>query len=122
MARPVETLTVRLPYCARAAALSFVLALLVLRPALLSSRAGGAVLAVIGVGFVILAVHEAWHIHKAGVGVDLDGSRRWVYLTRVSDAFAGAATASSGTASASGPEPRLPTLAGTAAWRGWRSR
>jgi hypothetical protein len=70
-----------------------VLALLVLSPALLSSRAGGAALAVIGVGFIIPAIYEAWHIHKAGVGVDLDGSRRWVYLTRVSDAFAGAATA-----------------------------
>jgi hypothetical protein len=101
---------VRLPYCdaayaelagarrrrrnaAWAAALSLVLALLAVSPALFDTRAAAAGLAVIGAGLFVLAVYETWRIRAAGVGVNLDGSRRWASLTKVSDAFAGAAAA-----------------------------
>jgi hypothetical protein len=110
LARRVETLTVRLPYsdaayhelagarrrrrdAAWAGALFLLGALLVFAPALLDARAAAAALAVIGAGLLVVAIAGTWRIRQAGVGVELDGSRRWVTLTRVSDAFAAAATA-----------------------------
>ncbi|MGD0747431.1 MAG: hypothetical protein ABSB68_06435 [Acidimicrobiales bacterium] len=110
MVRRVETLTVRLPYCdeayaelqgarrlrrisAWASGICVVLALLALRPGTFTAQTAGAALAAVGLGFLVLAVVETRHVRRASVGVDLDGSRRWVSLDRVSDAFAAAVVA-----------------------------
>jgi hypothetical protein len=108
LTRREETLTVRLPYSdgayaelrgarrlRRNAGLAcvgaFVAALVVAALQTFTARAGAAALAVIGLCLLVTFVAEALHVRRAGVGVVLDGSRRWVQLSRVSDAFAAAA-------------------------------
>jgi len=110
MGRRVETLTVRLPFCnaayaelagarrrrrkaAWAAAVCLLLAFVAFIPVAFDARAAAAGLAAVGVGFVVVTGVETLRVRGAGVGVVLDGSRRWVYLSRVSDAFAAAAAA-----------------------------
>jgi hypothetical protein len=101
-----ETLTVRLPFSDRAhdelaqarrrqralgwstvaTLLGAFTALVAMQP--FSGRAAAAALAVVGVGLLVSWIAEALHVRRAGVGVDLDGSRRWVTLSRVHDDFA----------------------------------
>ncbi len=108
VARRVETLTVRLPYSDEAyielsnarrtgrntglASIAlFVAAFLFLIPRThLAWVAAGA----FGAAFLwmmITYIAETFRIRRASVGVALDGSRRWVTLSRVSDEFAGSA-------------------------------
>jgi hypothetical protein len=101
-ARRVETLTVRLPYCdeaymelsnarrtkRNAGLATFVLFLAAVVFLLLRSYAGrvaAAALAVVIIGMAITYIAETFRIRRAAVGVELDGSRRWVTLSRVSD-------------------------------------
>ena len=103
--RRVETLTVKLPYCdaayndlARARRISrnaglaaialVVMALLVAIPETYTSRAAAVALAVIAVGCLITFTVETVRAHKAAVRVELDGSRRWVTLSRISERLA----------------------------------
>jgi hypothetical protein len=105
MVRRVETLTVRLPYCDTAYAdlqkarrtrrnaglasiVLFVFAVVVLIPHTFTAGVAAAALAVIAVGMLITYILETFRVRRAAVGVALDGSRRWVTLSRVSDAFA----------------------------------
>ncbi|HWE65366.1 MAG TPA: hypothetical protein VG298_01855 [Acidimicrobiales bacterium] len=100
-----ETLTVRLPFSQRAhdeftkarrqqrvlgwgavVALSGALLVLILQS--FTARAAAAALAVIGLGLLASWCSESRRVRRAGVGVQLDGSRRWVTLTRVHDEFA----------------------------------
>jgi hypothetical protein len=108
LTRRAETLAVRLPYCdasydalrrARRTrrnvgvvmVIAFLLALLVAIPGTFSARAGAAALAAIFVGLLATYITESVHIRRASVGVALDGSRRWVTLSRVSELFAASA-------------------------------
>jgi len=110
LVRRVETLTVRLPYCDAAYAelhlarrlrrnsawgsgICLVLSLLALSPGTSTAQLAAGALAAIGVGLLVLAVVETRHVRQASVEVNLDGTRRWVYLNRVSDAFATAVAA-----------------------------
>jgi hypothetical protein len=103
--RRVETLTVQVPYCdaayielskgrrtKRIAGLAsitlFVMAALIMIPRTFTAQAGAGALAAIGLGMLITYITETFRVRRATVGVDLDGSRRWVTLSRVSDAFA----------------------------------
>ena len=105
LVRRVETLTVRLPYCdaayaelfrarrtKRIAALVtaglFLMALLALIPETYTARAAAVALAIVGVGMLLTYIAESRRVRRAAVGVHLDGSRRWVTLSRVSEAFA----------------------------------
>ncbi len=105
LTRRSETLTVRLPFCDAAyVALTrtrrnrrnvglaigpvFLLALLVAIPGTFTARAGAAALGAIVLGLLLAYVTETRHIRRESVGVALDGSRRWVTLSRVSDSFA----------------------------------
>jgi hypothetical protein len=107
LTRRDETLTVRLPYsdaayaelrhagrlrrnAGLACAGVFLAALVVATLQTFTTRAGAAALAVIGLCLLATCVAETLHLRRAGVGVVLDGSRRWVQLSRVSDAFAAA--------------------------------
>jgi hypothetical protein len=104
-----ETLTVRLPFsdaaygelrsarrlrrnAGLASVAFFLAALFVVMLQTFTARAGAAALAIIGLCLVATYIAESLHVRRAAVGVELDGSRRWVTLTRVSDAFAGAVT------------------------------
>jgi hypothetical protein len=103
--RRVETLTVRLPYCDEAylelsnarrarrnaglaSSVLFVVAVLFLIPHTYPAWVAAGGFAVIGLGMLVAYIAETFRIRRAAVGVDLDGSRRWVTLSRVSDAFA----------------------------------
>ncbi len=103
--RRVETLTVRLPYCDQAYAelsnarrirrnaglaslVLFVLAVLFLIPRTYPAWAAAGALGALCLGLMIMYIVETIRIRRAAVGVDLDGSRRWVTLSRVSDEFA----------------------------------
>lgn len=107
LTRRAETLTVRVPYCdatydtlrrARRTrrnvgivmVLAFLLALLVAIPATFGARAAAA-LGATCVGMLIMYITETVRIRRASVGVALDGSRRWVTLSRVSEFFAASA-------------------------------
>jgi hypothetical protein len=103
--RRVETLTVRLPYCdaayielsntrrsRRNAGLAtialFVVAVLLLILRNDAGRVAAAAVAVVFVGMGITYFAETLRVRRAAVGVELDGSRRWVTLSRVSELFA----------------------------------
>jgi hypothetical protein len=103
--RRVETITVRLPYCdaaygelsrARrsrrhagwAMGALFVFAVLLAVPGTFAARAGAAALGVIALGLLIGYITETLHVRRASVGIELDGSRRWVTMSRVSESFA----------------------------------
>jgi hypothetical protein len=105
MGRRSETITVRLPYSDAAyAQLSqarrvrrnaglaslalFVLGLFLLIPQTFTSRVGAAALAVLGLGMLISYLAQTFHCKRLAVRVALDGSRRWVTLSGVSDVFA----------------------------------
>ena len=105
LTRRAETLTVRLPYCDAAydalrrvrrtrrnvgivMVAAFLLALLVAIPGTFSARAGAAALGAISVGLLTMYITETVHIRRSSVGVALDGSRRWVTLSRVDELFA----------------------------------
>ena len=111
MVRRVETLTIKVPYSDAAYAeffnarrtkrnaglasnFLFVIALLVATLQTFSARVATAALVVLGLGFLIIYIVETLHARTAAIGVELDGSRRWVTLSRVSDAFAEAVTRS----------------------------
>ncbi|HWD56309.1 MAG TPA: hypothetical protein VG346_14380 [Acidimicrobiales bacterium] len=53
-----------------------------------TARAASAALAAIGIGPLASWFSETRRVRRAGVGVQLDGSRRWVLLSRVHDEFA----------------------------------
>jgi hypothetical protein len=103
--RRVETLTVQLPYCETAYAeltaarrtrrnsglssiILFVVALVATIPSTFAARAIAAALAVIALGLLVTYIIETLHLRRLAVRVDLDGSRRWVTLSNVNDAFA----------------------------------
>jgi hypothetical protein len=105
LTRHQEMLTVRLPFSDRsyeelararraqrwfgwgwAAALLGALVALVGRD--FTGRAVAAALAVIALALFASWVTECIRARRAGVGVELDASRRWVTLTRVHDGFA----------------------------------
>jgi hypothetical protein len=103
--RRVETLTVQLPYSDNAyselaglrrtrrnAGLSSILLFAVALVSTISStfaaRAIAAALAVIALGFLITYIVETFQIRRLAVRVHLDGSRRWVTLSNINDAFA----------------------------------
>jgi hypothetical protein len=52
-----------------------------------TARAAAAALAAIGIGLLVSWCSESWRVRRASVGVQLDGSRRWVTLSRVHDEF-----------------------------------
>ena len=70
---------------------ALLLALLVAIPGTFSARAGAAALGAISVGLLIMYITETVHIRRGSVGVALDGSRRWVTLSRVNEFFAASA-------------------------------
>jgi hypothetical protein len=103
--RRVETLTVRLPYCdgaynelsnARrirrnvglASIALFVVAVLFLIPRTHLAWVAAGALGAACLWMMITYIAETVRIRRAAVGVALDGSRRWVTLSRVSDEFA----------------------------------
>jgi len=103
--RRVETLTVRLPYCDEAylelsraqrtrrnvglaSIVLFMVAVLFLIPQTLTGRVAAAAFGAACLWMMIAYIAETFRVRRAAVGVDLDGSRRWVTLTGVSDAFA----------------------------------
>jgi len=110
--RRVETLTVKLPYCDEAYAelanvrrtrrnaglatiAFFVMALFVVSISrTFTLQATAAALGVLGVGMLLTYILETLRIRRVAVRVQLDGSRRWVTLSNVSDAFAEAVTQS----------------------------
>jgi hypothetical protein len=111
MTRRSETLTVKLPYCESAYAelrngrrikrnagvasiVFLVLALLLLIPQTFAAHAGAAALGAIGLGMLLMYSVKSFHVRRMVVGVELDGSRRWVTLNGVSDAFANAVSRS----------------------------
>lgn len=104
-ARRIETLTVKLPYCdaayneltraqrtrrntGMAVIVLFVMAILVAIAKTYTARAAAVALAVIAVGLLLTFVGETFRVRRAAVQVDLDGSRRWVTLSRISDGLA----------------------------------
>lgn len=111
VARRVETLTVKLPYCdaayneltrhrrirrntGLAVIMLFVIAILVAIARTYTARAAAVALAVVAVGLLVTFVAETFRVRRAAVQVDLDGSRRWVTLSRISDGLAEAITTS----------------------------
>ncbi len=105
LVRDHETLTVRLPYSDAAyaelasairakrtfgwsALAGLVTAVVVLVGHTFTARAASAALAVIAAGAAVAWVSELLRVRRAGVGVALDASRRWVTVSRVSDDFA----------------------------------
>ncbi|HEX4433956.1 MAG TPA: hypothetical protein VH012_03945 [Acidimicrobiales bacterium] len=109
ISRRDETLTVKLPYSdaayhdlARArrdrrnAGIATivlpVMALIVLIPQSYFARAAAAALVVVAIGSFCVYIAETIHVRRAAVRVDLDASRRWVTLSRISDPLAEAIT------------------------------
>jgi hypothetical protein len=107
MVRKVEVLTVRLPYCdaaclqhvrdrrtKRHAGLACVvtcsLALLAAISHTFTPDVAAAALAVVGFALLAIYIERVLHVRGCSVGVTLDGSRRWVTLSRVCDTFADA--------------------------------
>jgi hypothetical protein len=105
--RRSEALTVRLPYCdaafnalvrarrARrnagvATVLLLVGALIVAIRPTFTAHAAGAALAVIALGFLGICIAETLQVRRCTVRVQLDGSRRWVTLSRISEPLAAA--------------------------------
>jgi hypothetical protein len=101
-----EALTVRLPFSARAyddyararrqervlgwaAVVTLFGAFFVLVLQTFTARAAAVALAVIGLALLVSWFSESRRVRRAGVGVQLDGSRRWVTLSRVHHDFAG---------------------------------
>jgi hypothetical protein len=110
-ARRVETLTVKLPYCDAAyneltrtrrtrrnigiaVIVLLIMAVLVAIAKTYTARAGAVALAVVAVGLLLTFIAETLRVRRAAVQVDLDGSRRWVTLSRISDGLAEAITRS----------------------------
>ena len=106
-----ETLTVRLPYCDAAyhelaqarrtrrrlgygSLALFFLALVTAMPLTFTTHAPAIVLAVLGLGLLILFFVETRRVRRSAVRVQLDGSRRWVTLSGVSDGLAEAVISS----------------------------
>jgi hypothetical protein len=100
--RREENLTVRLPYCDAAynglvrarrarrnsgiATVVFALmALAVVIPETYVAHAAAAALGVLAMGCFLVFVGETFHVRRAAARVQLDGSRRWVTLSRISD-------------------------------------
>ena len=50
-------------------------------------------LAIVGLGLVLAYFGETFRVRRALIGIALDGSRRWVTFSRVSDEFAGSVQA-----------------------------
>jgi hypothetical protein len=107
MVRRDEILTVRLPYSDAAygelttarsrrrtagivSLILFVAALFTAANATFVAHSAAVTMAAIGLGLLIACIEESLRVRRAMVGIELDGSRRWVHLTRVSDAFAAA--------------------------------
>jgi hypothetical protein len=103
--RRVETLTVRLPYCDEAyielsnaqrakrnaglaSIVLFVISVLFLIPRTYPAWAAAGALGAACFGMMVTYFAETFRVRRAAVGVQLDGSRRWVTLSRVSDTFA----------------------------------
>ena len=102
--RRVETLTVRLPYCDEAyielsnarharrnvglaSIVLFVAAVLFLIPQSYAGRVAAGALGAACLWMMITYIVETFRVRRAAVGVDLDGSRRWVTLSHVSNVF-----------------------------------
>jgi hypothetical protein len=105
LAQREEALTVRLPFSDHAydelrrarrqervlgwaAIVALLGAFLVLLFQTFTARAAAAALAAIGIGLLVSWFSESRRVRRASVGVQLDGSRRWVTLSRVHDEFA----------------------------------
>lgn len=105
--RREESLTVRLPYCDAAynelvrarrvrrnagiATVVFALAALaVVIPETFVAQAAAAALGVLVTGCFLVFVGETFHVRRAAVRMQLDGSRRWVTLSRISGPLADA--------------------------------
>jgi hypothetical protein len=103
--RSGETLTVKLPYadaayeeltrairtrrnCVLGAGGLFIGALLLATLQTFTARAAAVALAVVGLGLVVSAISETIRMRRASVRVELDASRRWVTLSRISDELA----------------------------------
>lgn len=104
--RRQETLTVRLPSCDAAygefvrarrvrrntgiatVVLALATLLVVIPEALFSHASAAAALGVIALGLFFVYVSETFHVRRAAVHVELDGSRRWVTLSRISEKLA----------------------------------
>jgi hypothetical protein len=114
LSRREESLTVRLPYCdaaygelvrarrvRRHAGIATVvlalMALLVVIPASFLTHAAAAALGVIAVALFLVYLGGTVHVRRAAVHVELDGSRRWVTLSRISGRLADAITRSRNT-------------------------
>jgi hypothetical protein len=72
----------------------FVMAVLVAIAKTYTARAAAVGLAVVAFGLLLTFVAETFRVHRAAVRVDLEGSRRWVTLSRISDGLAEAITRS----------------------------
>jgi hypothetical protein len=108
--RRPETLTVRVPFAdvayddlsrARrtrrrtgwAAVGVLVAAFVALVPRAFDARTAAAALAIVSLGLLLTFFGETFTVRRALIGVALDGSRRWVTFSRVSDEFAGSVRA-----------------------------
>jgi hypothetical protein len=113
VARRDETLTVRVPFSDRSygelsharrrqralgwsTVATFLCALFVTILHTFTARATAAALATIGLALLVSWIAESLRVRRVGVGVELDGSRRWVTLSRVHGDFVRAVDAARG--------------------------